>query len=124
MRLIDRILGVEMNPWEVLGLKPGATAEEITGAFRKRLHEVHPDLHPDDPQANEKTARVISAYGMLTDKDKSQVDVLMRQHGFSTMSITVIRNGKHVQPTTDDVAWAAKILEGFKKNPVHLVILG
>lgn len=105
-----------MNPWEVLGLAPGSTPEEITAAFRKKLFEVHPDHHPEDPQANEKTKQVIAAYTMLTKKDKVQVDTVMREHGFSTMTVVVWKNGQRTSPTPDDMRWVTGVLERFQRD--------
>ena len=43
-----------INPYEVLGINPGATKDEIKSAYRKMAKKYHPDLHPDDPKAAEK----------------------------------------------------------------------
>ena len=59
-----------MNPYEVLGIREGASMDEIRSAYRKKAKEYHPDLHPDDPQANEKMQRVNEAYEMLCNPDK------------------------------------------------------
>lgn len=40
-----------MDPFEVLGLAPGATVEEVRAARRRLAKELHPDRHPDDPLA-------------------------------------------------------------------------
>ena len=38
-----------MNPYEVLGLKPGATQDEIKAAYRKLIKQYHPDQYGDNP---------------------------------------------------------------------------
>ena len=38
-----------MNPYEVLGLKPGATQEEIKKAYRNLIKQYHPDQYGDNP---------------------------------------------------------------------------
>lgn len=58
------------NPYQVLGISEGATPEEIKSAYRKRAKEVHPDLHPDDPGAQEKMNEVNAAYDMLSNPEK------------------------------------------------------
>ncbi len=58
------------NPYQVLGINEGATAEEIKSAYRKKAKEVHPDLHPDDPNAQEKMNEVNAAYDMLSNPEK------------------------------------------------------
>lgn len=38
-------------PWDLLGLSPSATEEEIQKAFRQMALTCHPDLHPGDEDA-------------------------------------------------------------------------
>lgn len=54
-------------PYEELGVKKTASAAEIKKAYRRRIREVHPDRHPDDPHANAKTQQVQAAYDLLSD---------------------------------------------------------
>ncbi|WP_407717618.1 J domain-containing protein, partial [Floccifex porci] len=42
------------DPYRVLGIDKNATEEEIKKAYRKKAKECHPDLHPDDPDAQQK----------------------------------------------------------------------
>lgn len=56
--------------YEVLGLDKSATEAEIKKAYRKMAKENHPDLHPDDPKAQEKFAEIAEAYEVLSDADK------------------------------------------------------
>jgi DnaJ-class molecular chaperone len=58
------------NPYETLGVKPDATAEEIRAAYRKLAKQLHPDLNPGDRQAEEKFKTVAAAYDILGDADK------------------------------------------------------
>ncbi len=58
------------DPWKVLGLQPGAGQEEIKKAYRKKIREYHPDLHPNDPAAAEKTNEINEAYDMLQNPEK------------------------------------------------------
>lgn len=58
------------NPYEILGVSQGASLDEIKRAYRKKAKEYHPDLHPDDPRANEKMQQVNQAYDMLCNPDK------------------------------------------------------
>jgi len=58
------------TPYEILGIAEGAGMDEIKRAYRKKAKEYHPDLHPDDPRANEKMQEVNQAYDMLCNPDK------------------------------------------------------
>lgn len=56
--------------YEILGIDKSATPEEIKKAYRRKAKECHPDLHPDDPTAEEKFKEVNDAYEVLSDSDK------------------------------------------------------
>lgn len=56
--------------YEVLGLKKGASEEEIKKAFRKMALKYHPDRNPGDKEAEEKFKEVNEAYSILSDPDK------------------------------------------------------
>lgn len=58
------------DPYKVLGISPNATQDEIKKAYRQKTKEYHPDLHPDDPTANEKMSEINEAYDMLTNPEK------------------------------------------------------
>ena len=56
--------------YEVLGIQKGATDDEIKKAFRKQAKKYHPDLNPDDKEAEAKFKEVNEAYGILSDPEK------------------------------------------------------
>ena len=59
-----------MNHYEVLGISPGASQEEIKTAFRKLAKKYHPDLNPGNVEAEEKFKELTSAYEALTNPQK------------------------------------------------------
>lgn len=58
--------------YEVLGLRKGASEEEIKKAFRKMAMKYHPDKNPGDKKAEEAFKEVNEAYSILSDPEKKQ----------------------------------------------------
>lgn len=56
--------------YEVLGIQKGASDDEIKKAFRKMAKKYHPDINPDNKEAEAKFKEVNEAYGVLSDKEK------------------------------------------------------
>ena len=56
--------------YELLGVDPSATVEEIKKAYRRLAHRFHPDKNPNDPKAAEKFRRITEAYQTLQDAQK------------------------------------------------------
>ncbi len=51
-----------MNPYDVLGVPPSASDEQIAKAYKRLAKKYHPDLHPGDQSAAEQMGRINRAY--------------------------------------------------------------
>ena len=53
--------------YEVLGINPKATSDEIKKAYRKLALKYHPDKNPGNKEAEEKFKQIANAYAVLSD---------------------------------------------------------
>ena len=78
--------------YDILGVQPAATAEEIKRAYRKLARQLHPDKNPA-PEATKKFALLASAYETLSDRS--------RRRAYDTV---LERGGRVPQPEAEEVA--------------------
>jgi len=56
--------------YEVLGVDKNVDDSALKKAYRKLSKTYHPDVNPDNPEAEEKFKEIAQAYNVLSDKDK------------------------------------------------------
>ena len=66
--------------YERLGVPRDADAKTIKGAYRRMARKHHPDVNPEDPEAESRFKSVSTAYQILSDAKKR---ALYDQHGLS-----------------------------------------
>lgn len=68
-------MGVDGRPdreslYRRLDVPPGASRADIARAYRRLAHGVHPDAHPDDPDAARRFQEITEAYEVLGDPER------------------------------------------------------
>ncbi|GGF02028.1 DnaJ C-terminal domain-containing protein [Hymenobacter cavernae] len=58
--------------YKILGLDKSATKDQIKKAYRKLAREYHPDVNPNNPEAERKFKEVNEAHEVLSDDEKRQ----------------------------------------------------
>ena len=66
-------MAVKRDYYEVLGLSKGADAASIKKAYRKLAKKYHPDMNPDNAEAERKFKEVTEAYNVLSDPEKKKL---------------------------------------------------
>jgi molecular chaperone DnaJ len=69
--------------YEVLGLRRGASEQDIKRAYRKLARKHHPDVNPGDKTAEGKFKEVTEAYEVLSDPEKRRQYEQFGHDGFS-----------------------------------------
>ncbi len=94
--------------YERLGIRPGASADEIKKAYRKAAFDFHPDRHPGDKLAEEKFKLVAEAYEMLTSGSGKKMnsvhearDYFEKTFGFTKEEWETLKNGGFVIDDTE-----------------------
>ena len=60
------------DPYQVLGVSPDASDEEIKQAYRKLAKQYHPDRNPGDQEAAKKMQQINAAYEQIKNPEKAR----------------------------------------------------
>ena len=77
---------LEKDFYAVLGVNQDSSTEEIKKAYKKLARENHPDLNPDDKEAEKRFKDISEASSVLTDVNKRQEYDQVRAMGASGFS--------------------------------------
>ena len=68
--------------YKILGISKTASEEDIKKAYRKLARKLHPDLNPNDKEANKKFQQINEANEVLSDPEKrKKYDQYGEQYG-------------------------------------------
>jgi molecular chaperone DnaJ len=73
--------------YELLGIRPNATLDEIKSAYRQLALKYHPDRNPGDQNAEEEFKRVSEAYQVLSDPEKRKIYNLYGPEGLNGFDV-------------------------------------
>ncbi len=66
-------MDTSVDYYSILGVKPGASVDDIKRAYRQMVFRFHPDRNPESPEAADKFTQVRDAYAVLSDALKRRV---------------------------------------------------
>jgi len=64
----------EEDAYKILGIKPGASKEEAKKAYQESLKKNHPDLNPNNPDAENQTRKILDAYQTIKRQQASSTN--------------------------------------------------
>src|SRR5712692_11011249 len=76
------------DPYEILGLRRTASAEEIKRSYRRLAKKLHPDINPDK-RVEQQFREATQAYELLSDPakrarfDRGEIDASGSERGFT-----------------------------------------
>ena len=99
------------NPYEVLGVSPGCSDEELKSAYRKLAKQYHPDLNPGDENAARRMNEINAAYEQIKNPPKTGPGY----DPYGQQTYTYYGN----QSTTGAYDPFEEMFRGFQQSNVH-----
>ena len=93
------------DPYQVLGVSPDASDEEIKQAYRRLAKKYHPDLNPGDENAARQMQLVNAAYEQINNPEKANPS--QRSGGYGYDPFGGYRQQSYSQPSGDQYQRAA-----------------
>ena len=114
MRNNRRCNRVVKDPYEVLGVKKGASQEEIKEAYRKLAKKYHPDQYANNPLsdlAQEKMKEINDAYNILTKNGNAGANSYSQRTYTNNDSSKSIYNRVRMMIDSNNIAGAEQLLD-------------
>jgi curved DNA-binding protein len=88
--------------YKILGLEKNASADQIKKAYRKLARQYHPDLNPNDKEANKKFQQINEANEVLSDPEKRKK---YDQYGANWQQAEAYEKARQSQQTTGSAGY-------------------
>lgn len=111
------------NPYDILGVNPGASQEEIKKAYREQAKKYHPDKYADNPLkdlADDKMRKVNAAYDQLSKTGSSGNNQYSSGYGANPYQPNY---GQQSQNTYSAYGGNSGNAYGIKRWPRHYYII-
>jgi molecular chaperone DnaJ len=80
---------LERDAYEILGVAKDVSEAELKKAYRKLARKYHPDVNPDDKEAEKKFKEISAAYDILANSEKrAEYDKMGAEAYYSTPEAT------------------------------------
>jgi curved DNA-binding protein CbpA len=105
----------ERDYYEVLGIEPSVSAEEIKRAYHRLAFQCHPDRNRKSEEAHEEMERINEAYVVLSDPIKRREYDLPRGYG---IKVSKFKRGSKVKISVNSTSQYRGHIGVVDKEPV------
>ena len=86
------------DPYQVLGVSPNASEDEIRQAYRRLAKKYHPDLNPGDKTAAQKMNEINAAYDAIKNPQAYRQQQAQQQAQQQKQERKEVLGGHHAPP--------------------------